>query len=100
MAGHDVLGRAQTGSGKTLAFGLPILARLAGDKSRPKHPRALIVVPTRELATQVRRSLEPLAAAVGLKLTTVYGGTPTTARSSSCAAAPTSSSPPPAACRT
>ena len=76
MRGHDVLGRAQTGSGKTLAFGLPILARLVGERSRPKHPRALIVVPTRELATQVRRSLEPLAHAVRLKLTTVYGGTP------------------------
>jgi superfamily II DNA/RNA helicase len=76
MNGHDVLGRAQTGSGKTLAFGLPILARLAGERSRPKHPRALIIVPTRELATQVRRSLEPLARAVHLKLTTVYGGTP------------------------
>jgi len=76
MEGHDLLGRARTGSGKTLAFGLPILARLAGDRSRPKHPRALIVVPTRELATQVRRSLEPLAEALRLKLTTVYGGTP------------------------
>ncbi len=74
--GHDVLGRAQTGSGKTLAFGLPILARLAGERSRPKHPRALIVVPTRELASQVRRSLEPLAESLRLKLTTVYGGTP------------------------
>ena len=76
LAGHDVLGRAQTGSGKTLAFGLPILARLAGQRSRPKHPRALIIVPTRELATQVRRSLEPLAEALRLKLSTVYGGTP------------------------
>ncbi len=76
LAGHDVLGRAQTGSGKTLAFGLPVLARLAGERSRPKHPRALIIVPTRELATQVRRSLEPLANAMRLKLTTVYGGTP------------------------
>jgi superfamily II DNA/RNA helicase len=76
MAGADVLGRAQTGSGKTLAFGLPVLARLAGGKSRPKQPRALIVVPTRELATQVRRSLEPLAFAAHLKLSTVYGGTP------------------------
>jgi len=76
LDGHDVLGRAQTGSGKTLAFGLPVLARLAGERSRPKHPRALIVVPTRELATQVRRSLEPLANAMRLKLTTVYGGTP------------------------
>jgi superfamily II DNA/RNA helicase len=76
MAGKDVLGRAQTGSGKTLAFGLPTLARLAGGRSRPKHPRALVVVPTRELATQVRRSLEPLAHAVHLTLVTVYGGTP------------------------
>src|SRR3954465_14515367 len=75
MSGHDVLGRARTGSGKTLAFGLPILTRLAGERSRPKHPRALIIVPTRELATQVRRSLEPLAHAVRLKLSTVYGGT-------------------------
>lgn len=75
LAGHDVLGRAQTGSGKTLAFGLPILARLTGSRSRPKQPRALIIVPTRELATQVRRSLEPLAFASRLKLTTVYGGT-------------------------
>ncbi|HET7432272.1 MAG TPA: DEAD/DEAH box helicase [Nocardioides sp.] len=76
MAGYDVLGRARTGSGKTLAFGLPILSRLAGRRSRPCHPRALIVVPTRELATQVARALTPVAAAVGLKLTTVYGGTP------------------------
>ncbi len=76
MKGSDVLGRAQTGSGTTLAFGLPILARLAGEHSRPKHPRALIIVPTRELATQVRRSIEPLAFATQLKLVTVYGGTP------------------------
>jgi superfamily II DNA/RNA helicase len=76
MSGYDVLGRARTGSGKTLAFGLPILARLAGRRSRPCHPRALVVVPTRELATQVARALQPVAASVGLKLTTVYGGTP------------------------
>ena len=74
--GYDVLGRARTGSGKTLAFGLPILSRLAGRRSRPCHPRALIVVPTRELADQVARALQPVAASVGLKLTTVYGGTP------------------------
>ncbi len=76
LAGYDVLGRARTGSGKTLAFGLPILSRLAGRRSRPCHPRALIVVPTRELANQVARALQPVAASVGLKLTTVYGGTP------------------------
>jgi superfamily II DNA/RNA helicase len=76
MSGYDVLGRARTGSGKTLAFGLPILARLTGRRSRPCHPRALVIVPTRELANQVASSLQPLAHALGLKLTTVYGGTP------------------------
>ncbi|WP_052337101.1 DEAD/DEAH box helicase [Nocardioides alkalitolerans] len=76
LSGRDVLGRAQTGSGKTLAFGIPVLERLAGRSSRPRHPRAVIIVPTRELATQVTRSLAPLARAVGLKLTTVYGGVP------------------------
>jgi superfamily II DNA/RNA helicase len=76
LAGADVLGRARTGSGKTLAFGIPLLARLSGRTSRSRHPRAVVVVPTRELATQVARALTPLAAAVGLRLTTVYGGTP------------------------
>ncbi len=76
LAGGDVLGRARTGSGKTLAFGIPVLARLAGRHSRPRHPRALIVVPTRELATQVSRALQPLARSLSLRLTTVYGGTP------------------------
>jgi superfamily II DNA/RNA helicase len=76
LAGHDVLGRAQTGSGKTLAFGIPVLARLAGEKSRPGHPRAIMVVPTRELAQQLSRALTPLAASLKLRLATVYGGTP------------------------
>ena len=76
MAGHDVLGRAQTGSGKTLAFGIPALAKLAGAKSRPCHPRAVMIVPTRELANQVARAIQPLAQSMNLKLTTVYGGTP------------------------
>ncbi|WP_207782365.1 DEAD/DEAH box helicase [Phytoactinopolyspora limicola] len=75
-SGRDVLGRAQTGSGKTLAFGLPILAKLAGSKSRPNHPRALIVVPTRELAGQVVTAIEPLAEALRLRMVTVYGGSP------------------------
>jgi superfamily II DNA/RNA helicase len=78
LAGRDVLGRAQTGSGKTLAFGLPVLARLArraDDVTRtPTAPRALVVVPTRELARQVAGELEPLAAALSLRVTTVYGG--------------------------
>jgi len=76
LAGKNVLGRARTGSGKTLAFGLPVLARLAGRTSRPKAPRALILLPTRELATQVRAAMEPLAQKMNLRLTTVYGGVP------------------------
>jgi superfamily II DNA/RNA helicase len=76
LAGRDVLGRAATGSGKTLAFGLPVLASLAGGRAGPKSPRALVIVPTRELASQVRSSLEPHAHAAGLRLLAVYGGTP------------------------
>jgi superfamily II DNA/RNA helicase len=76
LAGRNVLGRARTGSGKTLAFGLPVLVRLAGRTSRPKAPRGLILLPTRELATQVRTAMEPLAQKMGLRLTTVYGGVP------------------------
>lgn len=76
LEGHNVLGRARTGSGKTLAFGLPVLARLAGGTSRPKAPRALILLPTRELATQVHTALMPLAQKLGLRHTTVYGGVP------------------------
>lgn len=76
LAGQNVLGRARTGSGKTLAFGIPVLVRLAGRTSRPKAPRGLILLPTRELATQVRSAMEPLAQKMGLRLTTVYGGVP------------------------
>jgi superfamily II DNA/RNA helicase len=75
LAGRDVLGRGQTGSGKTLAFGLPLLARLAGGQAAPKHPRGLVLVPTRELAMQVRDALEPLGRAVGVRLVSVVGGT-------------------------
>ena len=74
LAGRDVLGRAQTGSGKTLAFGLAMLARLDGGKARPKRPRALILVPTRELAMQVADSLTPLAKSLGLWCRTAVGG--------------------------
>ncbi|MBC9226804.1 DEAD/DEAH box helicase [Aeromicrobium sp. 636] len=76
LEGRNVLGRARTGSGKTLAFGLPVLARLAGGTSRPKAPRALILLPTRELAIQVHTALLPLVQKLGLKHTTVYGGVP------------------------
>jgi superfamily II DNA/RNA helicase len=74
LSGRDVLGRAQTGSGKTLAFGLAMLARLDGGRARPKHPRALVLVPTRELAMQVADSLTPLAKALGLWCRTAVGG--------------------------
>src|SRR4051794_10798249 len=52
LVGHDVLGRGKTGSGKTIAFALPVVARLAASRRRPQpgKPRALILVPTRELA--------------------------------------------------
>src|SRR5437899_10769806 len=66
LAGRDVLARARTGSGKTLAFGLPVLARVAaGPKASPRRPRALVLVPTRELAMQVNDALVPLAKALG-----------------------------------
>ncbi|SDZ43184.1 Superfamily II DNA and RNA helicase [Amycolatopsis xylanica] len=74
IAGRDVLGRAQTGSGKTLAFGLAMLARLDGGKARPKRPRALVLVPTRELAMQVADSLTPLAKSLGLWCRVAVGG--------------------------
>ncbi|MGH8891952.1 MAG: DEAD/DEAH box helicase [Actinomycetes bacterium] len=76
LGGHDVLGRAQTGSGKTLAFGLPMLVRLSGTRSASKTPRGLVLVPTRELALQVRDALEPLGHAIGVKTVAVFGGAP------------------------
>ncbi|WP_433263907.1 DEAD/DEAH box helicase [Actinosynnema sp. CS-041913] len=75
LAGRDVLGRGQTGSGKTLAFGLALLSRLAGDRAKPLKPRALVLVPTRELAMQVEEALSPFARSLGLWCRTVVGGT-------------------------
>ncbi len=76
LAGRDVLGQGRTGSGKTIAFALPLVARLAATKTpRQAHrPRALVLVPTRELATQVAGVIEPLATAVGLRVITIFGG--------------------------
>jgi superfamily II DNA/RNA helicase len=75
LTGRDVLGKAATGSGKTLAFGLPLLARLGEDVQRGRRsPRALVLVPTRELAQQVYDNLSPLGQSIGVQLTTVYGG--------------------------
>jgi superfamily II DNA/RNA helicase len=76
LAGRDVLGRGRTGSGKTYAFALPLLTRLAAKRSprRPGRPRALILAPTRELASQIEATIAPLAAALSLRTLTVYGG--------------------------
>nr|BFE80242.1 hypothetical protein GCM10020093_028430 [Planobispora longispora] len=74
LAGIDVLGRGQTGSGKTLAFGLPTMTRVAGVKAAPGRPRAVILVPTRELAMQVTDALEPLGRGLSLRMKTVVGG--------------------------
>ncbi len=72
LAGRDVLGRAPTGSGKTLAFGIPLIASLV--KAKPKRPTAMVLSPTRELAEQIRRELEPLAAARDRTVLSIYGG--------------------------
>ena len=72
MDGRDVLGRAPTGSGKTLAFGIPMITRLP--KAEPKRPTALILSPTRELAEQIRREVDPLAKVMDRRVLAVYGG--------------------------
>jgi superfamily II DNA/RNA helicase len=72
LAGHDVLGKAKTGSGKTLAFGIPLLDRI--EKAEPHRPKGLVLVPTRELANQVRGVLAPLGRVKGLRVKAFYGG--------------------------
>ena len=74
IAGRDVCGKAKTGSGKTLAFGLPLIQRLS--KAKPHRPTGLALGPTRELAVQVCKELEPLAASRGLTFEAIYGGSP------------------------
>jgi superfamily II DNA/RNA helicase len=71
IAGRDVFGQAQTGSGKTLAFALPIIERIEGGR---REPRALIMVPTRELAAQVAEEFRKVAGS--LKIMSAFGGTP------------------------
>ena len=72
LEGADVCGKAPTGSGKTLAFGIPLAVRVP--PARPKRPRALVLAPTRELAAQIHKELEPLAATRDKRICTVYGG--------------------------
>jgi ATP-dependent RNA helicase RhlE len=72
LAGRDVLGLAQTGTGKTAAFALPLLDRLL--ETPGKGPRALVIAPTRELATQIAAEFRTLSKFTGLKSVTIYGG--------------------------
>jgi superfamily II DNA/RNA helicase len=83
LEGRDVLGRGRTGSGKTIAFGAPLVERLlqaqkgSTERRKPgRAPRALILAPTRELALQIDRTVQPLAQSVGLFTTQIYGGEP------------------------
>ncbi len=78
MQGRDLVGIAQTGTGKTAAFALPILHRLLTDK-RPAPrggARALVLSPTRELASQIAQSFRDLSAGSSLKIAVVFGGVP------------------------
>jgi superfamily II DNA/RNA helicase len=81
LAGRDVLARGRTGSGKTIAFGAPLVERVlrAGAGKRRefgRKPKALILAPTRELALQIDRTIQPIARSVGLFTTQIYGGVP------------------------
>jgi ATP-dependent RNA helicase RhlE len=80
LSGRDLLARAQTGTGKTAAFGLPMIDRLrvpggspAGVR-KPRGPRGLVLVPTRELALQVHRSLATYGVPANLRVTALFGG--------------------------
>ena len=81
LDGRDVLARGRTGSGKTIAFGAPlveaILRSQAGQRREfGRSPKALILAPTRELALQIDRTIQPIARSVGLFTTQIYGGVP------------------------
>src|ERR1700721_572334 len=74
LEGRDLLGQAATGTGKTAAFALPILQRLVRGSS--KHPFALILVPTRELAIQVSEAVHRYGRGLGARVLPIYGGQP------------------------
>jgi ATP-dependent RNA helicase RhlE len=76
LTGTDLLARAQTGTGKTAAFGLPMIERLVLRRAggRSQRPRGLVLVPTRELAAQVHRSLSTYGAPAQLRVTAIFGG--------------------------
>ena len=74
LQGSDLLGQARTGTGKTAAFAIPILERV--ERSKQGFPQALILVPTRELAVQVRGEITKLAFGRKTRVLAVYGGKP------------------------
>jgi ATP-dependent RNA helicase RhlE len=74
LQGRDVLGLAQTGTGKTAAFALPLLDRILQNPGR--YPRALVLAPTRELATQIEAEIRTLASFTRLQTVTIFGGVP------------------------
>ena len=82
LTGQHVLGRGRTGSGKTIAFAAPLVERLLRMSNKGvkravgRAPRALILAPTRELALQIDRTVQPIARSVGLFTTQIYGGVP------------------------
>jgi superfamily II DNA/RNA helicase len=81
LEGRDVLARGRTGSGKTIAFGAPLvesILRAQAGKRREfgRSPKALVLAPTRELALQIDRTIQPIARSVGLFTTQIYGGVP------------------------
>ncbi len=76
LRGVDLVARAQTGTGKTAAFGLPMIERLLASSAgaRRQQPRALVLVPTRELAQQVHRSLQTYGAPAQMRVAVIFGG--------------------------
>src|ERR1700761_5882513 len=75
LGGYDIIGQARTGTGKTLGFGIPLLQRLQGGApAEPKSPLALVVAPTRELASQIADDLRMAGSGLGTRVLTLYGG--------------------------
>ena len=72
LAGKDVCGKAPTGSGKTIAFGLVLVSKLK--RAKPAAPTGLVLVPTRELASQVCAEIDLLDSSRSLRTTAVFGG--------------------------
>ncbi|MGR6914723.1 DEAD/DEAH box helicase [[Actinomadura] parvosata] len=74
LSGQDLIGQARTGTGKTYAFGIAMLQSIGKPRKNRKKPRGLVIVPTRELATQVSEDLVTAAGKLGSRVLTVYGG--------------------------